>query len=258
MPPAKPIPRSCTRGTTRRRTLESRLVARGSHLLGRYASQTGIPVERTGALLVAWTVEERDALADLRQKAVDNGCNECRIIDADEVYRQVPDLGPGVLGALTVPDESITCPWTATLALATEAQMRGTELRFEHPVKGVVVGDEMAVLSGPAGEVRARFVVNAAGLNADTVDGLFGHRRFTVTARRGELLVFDKLARPLASRIVLAVPSSLGKGVLISPTIYGNSRPRVHGGEPHEQDQHRNLRRQASNSSWKRVESSCR
>ena len=31
-------------------TLESRLVARGSHLLGRYASQTGIPVERTGAL----------------------------------------------------------------------------------------------------------------------------------------------------------------------------------------------------------------
>ena len=134
----------------------------------------------------------------------------------------MPDLGPGVLGALTVPDESITCTWTATLALATEAQMRGTELRLEHPINSVVVGDEMAVLSGPAGEVRARFVVNAAGLNTDTVDGLFGHRRFTVTARRGELLVFDKLARPLASRIVLPVPSSLGKGVLISPTIYGN------------------------------------
>jgi hypothetical protein len=34
--------------------------------------------------------------------------------------------------------------------------------------------------------------------------------------------VFDKLARPLAPRIVLPVPSSRGKGVLISPTIYGN------------------------------------
>ena len=48
------------------------------------------------------------------------------------------------------------------------------------------------------------------------------HERFTVTPRRGELLVFDKLARPLAPKIVLPVPSSLGKGVLVSPTIYGN------------------------------------
>jgi glycerol-3-phosphate dehydrogenase len=34
--------------------------------------------------------------------------------------------------------------------------------------------------------------------------------------------VFDKLARPLVPTIVLPVPSSLGKGVLVSPTVYGN------------------------------------
>lgn len=34
--------------------------------------------------------------------------------------------------------------------------------------------------------------------------------------------MFDKLARPKADKIVLPVPSSRGKGVLISPTIYGN------------------------------------
>ena len=43
-------------------TLESRLVARGYELLGDYAEQTGIPVEHTGALLVAWTDEELEAL----------------------------------------------------------------------------------------------------------------------------------------------------------------------------------------------------
>jgi glycerol-3-phosphate dehydrogenase len=72
------------------------------------------------------------------------------------------------------------------------------------------------------GEVRARWVVNAAGLGADVVDRLFGHDRFTVTPRRGELLVFDKLARPMVPLIVLPVPSKVGKGVLVSPTIYGN------------------------------------
>lgn len=206
----------------RPRTLESRLVRRGSELLGGYATQTGIPVEHTGALLVAWNHPELDALPDLRRKAADNGYDRCQIIDPAEVYRQLPDLGQGVLGALTVPDESIICTWTTTLALATDARRRGTELRLGHRVDRAEVTPEHTVLSGPAGVLRARFVVNAAGLHADTIDELFGHRRFRVTPRRGELIVFDKLARPLAGRIVLPVPSKLGKGVLISPTIYGN------------------------------------
>ena len=204
-------------------TLESRLVRRGYELLSAYAAQTGIPIERTGALLVAWNQEELDALPALQDKARQNGYDNSLIIDAAEVYRQLPALGPGARGALTVPDESIICTWTATLALATDARRRGTHLLLDHAVDRVEVTEQHTTLHTAHGAtVRARFVVNAAGLGADTVDARFGHQRFTVTPRRGELLVFDKLARPLVNRIVLAVPSKLGKGVLISPTIYGN------------------------------------
>jgi glycerol-3-phosphate dehydrogenase len=75
-------------------TLESRLVARGYHLLGEYAQQAGIPVERTGALLVAWTDDERDTLPTLKDKAERNSYHACEIVGADEVYRRVPHLGP--------------------------------------------------------------------------------------------------------------------------------------------------------------------
>src|SRR6478735_2952875 len=54
-------------------TLESAMVARGYQLLSDYAAQTGIPIERTGALLVAWTDEELEALPALQGKAADNG-----------------------------------------------------------------------------------------------------------------------------------------------------------------------------------------
>src|SRR6476620_4206029 len=54
-------------------TLESRMVSRGYTLLADYATHTGIPVERTGALLVAWNDEELAALPGLQAKAVDNG-----------------------------------------------------------------------------------------------------------------------------------------------------------------------------------------
>lgn len=203
-------------------TLESRLVARGYDLLGEYAERVGIPVERTGALLVAWTDEERDTLPRLKDKAERNGYHACEIVTGDEVYRRVPDLGPGALAGLTVPGESIICSWTTNLALATEAVQRGVDLRRGAMVTDVVRHDDHTVVVTTTGEVKARWVVNAAGLGADHLDGRFGYDRFTVTPRRGELLVFDKLTRPMAPCIVLAVPSSRGKGVLVSPTIYGN------------------------------------
>lgn len=203
-------------------TLESRLVARGYVLLGEYAEQTGIPVERTGALLVAWTDEELAALPGLREKADANGYHACELVDRDGVYARVPELGPGALGGLTVPGESIICTWTTNLALATDAKHRGVDVLTGHRLLGADATGATTTLRTTAGDVEARWVVNAAGLGADHVDALFGFDRFTVTPRRGELLVFDKLSRPKVPLIVLPVPSAKGKGVLVSPTIYGN------------------------------------
>lgn len=203
-------------------TLESELVHRGYHLLSDYAEHTGIPVEHTGAILVAWDQEQLDALPDLKAKAEANGYQHCQIIDAAAVYADIPDLGPGALGGLTVPDESIICTWTVNLALATDAVNRGTVLLTDHRVDGVDIGPDTTTLHTTQGDVAGRWIVNAAGLGADLIDALFGYQRFTVTPRRGELIVYDKLARTLVNKIVLPVPTSRGKGVLVSPTIYGN------------------------------------
>jgi glycerol-3-phosphate dehydrogenase len=74
----------------------------------------------------------------------------------------------------------------------------------------------------PTGDLTTRYLVNAAGLRSDELDRMLGHDGFTVTPRRGELIVFDKLARPLVNQIVLAVPTKITKGVLIAPTVFGN------------------------------------
>ena len=138
------------------------------------------------------------------------------------MYAAVPDLGPGALAGLTVPGESIICTWTTNLALATDAVARGARLLRGARVTGAVTGTGRTTSAHHPRRGRGRWVVNAAGLGADHLDAEFGHDRFTVTPRRGELLVFDKLARPMVPMIVLPVPSSRGKGVLVSPTIYGN------------------------------------
>ena len=203
-------------------TIESRLVARGYELLSAYASEVGIPTAGLGALMVAWTPEQREALAGIQAAAAKNGYEETRPVDLEELYAREPNLGTGAEGAIEIPGEGIVCPFTTTLAFATEALGGGCELVLNAAVTGVRPVGGGHGLDTARGRIRAEYLVNAAGLRSDEIDAMLGHTDFRVTPRRGELIVFDKLARGLVNHILLPVPTEKTKGVLVSPTIYGN------------------------------------
>lgn len=204
-------------------SLESKLVRRGSELLHKLGPELGIPIERIGAVLVAWNETELAELDPIQEKARTNGYEATVRLTSEDVYRLEPNLGPGALAGISVPDESIVCPFTAPLAFATQAVVNGTTLLLDSPVAGIAAGATEHTIELAGGRlVSARWIVNAAGLNSDVVDGYFGHSRFTVTPRRGELIVFDKLARRLVDHILLPIPTKIGKGVLVSPTVFGN------------------------------------
>jgi len=204
-------------------SLESRLLRRGSALLLDYAARAGIPVERTGALLVAWTADQERELPSIAGKARQNGYGAIRPVPAARLYELEPHLGPGARAALEIPDESIVCPWTTPLAFATEAVRAGVRLLLDTRVTAVRTSGGEHRVSTTRGPLRTRWLVNAAGLEGDLVDAMAGgDGGFTIAPRRGELIVFDKLARPLLNSILLPVPTARSKGVLVAPTVYGN------------------------------------
>ena len=204
-------------------TLEARLVARGYELLRDYAPSVGIPVEPTGALLVAWDDEQLGELDGIVERSHANGYTDIRRVSAPELYELEPSLGREARGGLEVPGESLICPFTTPLAFATEAVLAGCELRRDTEVTGVerLPGGGFRVAT-ETGDLTAGRLVNAAGLRSDEIDRMLGFERFTVTPRRGELIVLDKLARPLVRHIILAVPTRVSKGVLVAPTVFGN------------------------------------
>jgi glycerol-3-phosphate dehydrogenase len=203
-------------------SIEARLVARGYELMNAYAEEVGIPVERTGACLVAWNDEEVAQLPRIEDKAALNGRRDLRRLTAEELYAREPHLGTGARAGLLIPGESIICPFTPPIAMATEAVVNGVELRLGARVTAVRSEDAQHVLSCGADSVAARWVVNAAGLQSDTVEDMFGQRRFRVRPRKGELIVYDKLARRLLRHVLLPVPTKKTKGVLVAPTVFGN------------------------------------
>jgi len=115
--------------------------------------------------------------------------------------------------ALLVPGEAMTDPYEVVRRLLAA----GPPLRLNWPVARVEPEGDGAVVSGPAGRLSARFVVNCAGLHADEIAG----GGFRIVPRRGEFVVFERNAASLVRHILLPLPTERTKGVLVFPTLYG-------------------------------------
>ena len=203
-------------------SLESELLKRSYPLMENFMKEVGSPFELVGGMLIAWNEEQLQTLPKLLEKAIQNGDPDCYIIDKAEVYKREPHLGPGALGGMFVPREGILCTFTIPLACATQAVVNGVTLKVNFQVTDVSSNDDIYIIASHDESIQARWVINAAGVFSDSINNLFGHKNFKVTPRRGELIVYDKLSRRLINHVLLPVPTATTKGVLVSPTIYGN------------------------------------
>jgi glycerol-3-phosphate dehydrogenase len=216
-------------------SLESKLLKRSYKLMDKYLVEANIAHERIGGLLIAWNQEQFETLPKLLQQAYDNGDTEVKIISAEEIYQREPNISKGALGGLYVPGEGILCTFSVPLAFAYQAVENGVELFLNFEVTNIrpqTVDDGRSTVSGLRSDfytisgnektIHTKYIVNAAGLFSDEINAKVGINKYKVTPRRGQLIIFDKLARPLVNHVLLPVPTSITKGVLISPTVYGN------------------------------------
>jgi len=212
-------------------TLEATLMRRSYKLMDTYLREANIAHERLGAILIAWNQAQMDALPALLKKAHENGVMDVRIISVDEIYKREPHINKGALGGLLVPGEGILCTFSVPLAFAYQAVLNDVELFLNFHVSEIrpsTTGDGRQTTWSVVNSlsfndvIQAHYIVNAAGLFSDEINAHFGKTSFGVVPRRGQLIVYDKLARPLVNHVLLPVPTSITKGVLISPTVYGN------------------------------------
>ncbi len=192
--------------------LETQMILRAAELREGLLGELAVPFQRCGARLRAEGPEQRAALLELSERAARNGV-------------QTHTLATGGAGAdeLEVPGEAITDPGAFTRALAAAAQAGGAEVRTASPVCGLAAeGDGVRVELAGGERVLAAAAVNCAGLQADEIAAMAGEEPFEIYPRKGEFLVFEQPAGAELAEILLPVPSSAGKGVLVFPTVDGH------------------------------------
>lgn len=70
--------------------------------------------------------------------------------------------------------------------------------------------------------VRARYIVNCAGLAADRIASMIGDNSFEIKPRVGDYLLLNRNQGHLTRCTLFPCPGPLGKGVLVQTTLWGN------------------------------------
>ena len=217
-------------------TLMARLNVRGAALAKEYCEKLDVPYKQCGSLVVAFSEKDEETLRELYGRGVKNGVEGLEIISGDEARRREPELAGTVRAALWAPSAAIVSPWEMCLAFAETAVKNGAELRLNTAVTGLSRGDGFWTVHTDKGYIQARYVINAAGVDSDTVHDMAAPHSFEVKPSRGEYYLLDKSEGTRVNSVIFQCPSEKGKGVLVSPTVHGNLivGPNAEGSDRHD------------------------
>ncbi len=210
-------------------TLRWEMNYRGNPMWDEIARQLDVDFRRVGTLVVAETPEEEALLPYVVEVALKHNDPEPRLLDRDELDKVEPGLAPHVKRGVLIWNTGIIAAFEMLIAYAENALSNGVSIFLDTSVTGVRTEDcAIKAVDTTRGTVRAKILVNAAGVYGDKIAEYAGDRFFTIHPRKGETIIFDKLYQPVRTvfaSISMAAESRetrYTKGGGIIPTTDGN------------------------------------
>lgn len=203
-------------------TMMARYNVEGNTLMERLCADLDIMYKKTGSLVVGFDDTDRKSIEKLYVKGNKNCVPGLRIVEGKELFRMEGALSRDIVCALHAPTAGIVSPWEFAIAQAECAVKGGARVEFNAEVTGIKTENGHFVVVTARGEYKARFVVNAAGVNSDIISGMADEKFFTIQPKRGEYYILDTTEAKLVNMVIFPCPSKLGKGVLVAPTVHGN------------------------------------
>ena len=203
-------------------TMKAKMNVRGNEMIRELADKIGFAFKQTGAMVLCFDESDRYKLNDLYERGQANGVTGLEILDGDSARKLEPSLSKEVKCALYANTSGIVCPFEMTIAFAEVALSNGVKFELNTEVIGVERAESGFIVDTSNKQFEGKIVINAAGVYADTIHNMVCDNKIKITPRRGEYFLLDKEAGNLVGRTIFQLPTKLGKGVLVTPTVHGN------------------------------------
>ncbi len=179
--------------------------ATGSLELRDYCDERGIPYRMCGKLVVAVDADEVPRLDELHRRGTANGAVGLEFVGPERL-REIEPHAAGVKAILS-PNTGIVDFSLVSRAYAEDFKAAGGELALGSGLIGASRDNGAMRLLTNAGDLRARHVINCAGLHADRVAGLMGtDAGVRIVPFRGEYYSIRKEREDLVNGLIYPVP----------------------------------------------------
>ena len=203
-------------------TLKASLNVQGNRMMEALAKELDIPFKQNGSFVLSFDEEGRDGLKKLYDRGIANGVKNMQILSGDEVRKLEPNVSSEVKAALYAPTAGIVCPFGMTYAFAENAAVNGVEFYLNTEVIDIKKTKDGFLLLTSKENYEAKYVINAAGVYADKIHNMVSENKLNIVPRRGQYCLMDKEVGSLTKATLFQLPTKLGKGVLVTPTVHGN------------------------------------
>ncbi|EPY2279010.1 NAD(P)/FAD-dependent oxidoreductase [Clostridium sporogenes] len=204
-------------------TLKAKMNVRGNEMFDKLQEEIDFPFKRNESFVLCFDEKDIEKLEELRQRGLKNGLPDTmEILNREEALKLEPNLSEYVVAALRLPTGGIVSPYEFNIALAESAAMNGVEFKLETEIIDIEKKQDGYILKTNKGDIETKVVVNAAGVFGDKINNMVSEKKYHITARKGEYLLFDKTVGDMVQRTIFQLPTKMGKGVLVTPTADGN------------------------------------
>ncbi|MFB6266526.1 MAG: L-2-hydroxyglutarate oxidase [Halodesulfurarchaeum sp.] len=185
-------------------SIKADFAVEGTSRLKEYARENDVPLSEFGVVVVAQDDAEEERLHELSAQAAENGVRT-EILDPEELAEHEPHATGQA--ALYAPEAASIDSPQYVHQLARDVQAAGTSVYLGTTVEKLLPGPDGYQLRTDKGPIEASFLVNAAGLHADTLAHQLGvGTEYQIVPFRGEYYEVIPDRRHLVETMIYPTP----------------------------------------------------
>ena len=200
----------------------SQLVWESLPLVEPLCKKLDVPFRKVGELGIIRNNTEmaRFRKMKLRAEAVD--ITSHKFIDRATLRQIEPNITKKAIGALYDPLIAITDPVRLAIALIENAKQNGVNAMTQTEVLDISAGVDEFEVQTNQGAIKAKFIVNAAGVFIDKVAAMMNADDFVVFPVKGYIGILDKNVGELVNHVLYAIPRVQSEYNMVFPSVHGN------------------------------------
>lgn len=199
-------------------TLKAKLNVLGNAMFDKICEDLDVKFSRIGSITLAFNEKDLASLKMLKERATNNHV-EVEILNYQQLKEIEPFINDKVIAGLYAKTAGIVDPFNLCVHAMENAIDNGVNLILNEKVTSINKEKDIFLINQ---QYQSKIVINCAGVFADEINNLVNEKSFTIIPRKGQYYVLNHFQEPFVKHTLFMVPSSKGKGVLVSPTTSGN------------------------------------